>query len=307
MTTFTVSYRRRHNWPTCLTTLLFLLAGSQCYAQLPAFPSPFNGQSWGQQLLFYPSDSVEFSYWPTRFGHHSGGEGDTILEFPDRPFGGVTVMQYNPNNTPAGTVVFSGIQCPNGNCPNLQGNTLYLVITGFLGETIVANPEVADSTRLLKLVVDDSSTVPTTSQTFYVRKRDAMGDIGLKWNSFREIAYPVTVAHSGRSRLEIRGVSLGADEGPSVYSVGLRDSLAQLVLGQDHRCRAWRREYLSALPKPIRSMPLSEYRSQCEQQQQEVKAARPMDYAALRMMQTTIDLWLWQQQPQNRQSVVSRP
>ena len=33
MTTFTVSYRRRHNWPTCLTTLLFLLAGSQCYAQ----------------------------------------------------------------------------------------------------------------------------------------------------------------------------------------------------------------------------------------------------------------------------------
>ena len=87
-------------------------------------------------------------------------------------------MQYNPNNTPAGTVVFSGIQCPNGNCPNLQGNTLYLVITGFLGETIVANPEVADSTRLLKLVVDDSSTVPTTSQTFYVRKRARRGELG---------------------------------------------------------------------------------------------------------------------------------
>ena len=33
MTTFTVSFRSRHIWPTCLTTLLFLLAGSQCYAQ----------------------------------------------------------------------------------------------------------------------------------------------------------------------------------------------------------------------------------------------------------------------------------
>lgn len=95
-------------------------------------------------------------------------------------------------------------------------------------------------------------------RSFFVRKGDLQPAAGQQWNNYREAAFEMNLqwcsdmrtpgpntllkdsAYDVSRRFDIRVHWLGVDEDVYLRSISVRDSVGQLVLGQQQRCITWR-------------------------------------------------------------------
>lgn len=165
---------------------------------------------------------------------------------------------------------------PNGGAGD---TTYYIVLTGHLTST--PNNLVGNDSALLRIDIIhdlpkyydifgaqtlwyDSTLTPHTisanterlSYSFFLRKQQLL-DTNLAWNAYKEAVFPVNLRWyangktpgpnhplSTSRRFDIRVHWLGVDEDLYLRSISVRDSVGQLVLGQQQRCITWRNNTL---------------------------------------------------------------